>query len=46
MSPFVVGVFTRWSDSQAAGMASILIFLAVGLVLMLYGRTKARVSRH
>lgn len=46
MSPFVVGVFTRWFDSQAAGMASILIFLGVGLVLMLYVKNERAVSRH
>ena len=46
MSPIVVGMFTRWFESQAAGMASILIFLVVGLVLMLYVRNERAVARH
>ncbi|MFT3805208.1 MAG: MFS transporter [Burkholderiaceae bacterium] len=36
MAPIVVGAFTRGFGSQAAGMASILIFLGIGLVLMLF----------
>ena len=36
MAPIVVGIFTRWFESQAAGMASILVFLVIGLVLMLF----------
>lgn len=44
MAPFVVGQFTRGFDSQAAGMASILIFLAIGLVLMLYVRDERAVA--
>jgi UMF1 family MFS transporter len=45
MSPIVVGIFTRWFESQAAGMASILIFLAVGLVLMLFVKNERAVAR-
>lgn len=36
MAPFVVGVFTTAFHSQAAGMASILIFMAIGLAGMLF----------
>jgi UMF1 family MFS transporter len=45
MSPIVVGIFTAMFESQAAGMASILIFLIVGLVLMLYVKNEREVSR-
>ncbi len=45
MSPVVVGIFTRWFESQAAGMASILIFLAIGLVLMLFVKNERAVAR-
>ena len=36
MAPFVVGIFTSGFHSQAAGMASILIFMVIGLVGMLF----------
>lgn len=45
MAPFVNSVATTWFQSQAAGMASILIFLGVGLVLMLFVRDERAVSR-
>ena len=45
LAPFVVGAFTRWFDSQAAGMASILIFLAIGLVGMLFVKDERAVAK-
>ncbi len=45
MAPFVVGAFTRWFDSQAAGMASILIFLAIGLIGMLFVKDERAVAK-
>lgn len=45
MAPFANSVATTWFQSQAAGMASILIFLGVGLVLMLFVRDERAVSR-
>lgn len=45
LAPFVNSVATTWFESQAAGMASILIFLAIGLILMLYVKDERAVSR-
>jgi UMF1 family MFS transporter len=45
MAPFVNSVATTWFQSQAAGMASILIFLGIGLVLMLFVRDERAVAR-
>ena len=45
MAPFVVGQFTSGFHSQAAGMASILIFLAIGLVMMLFVTNERAVAR-
>ncbi len=45
IAPIVVGMFTRWFESQAAGMASILIFLGFGLFLMLFVRDERAVAR-
>ncbi len=45
MAPIVVGMFTRWFESQAAGLASILIFLLIGLILMLFVRNERAVAK-
>jgi len=45
MAPFVNSVATTWFNSQAAGMASILIFLGIGLVMMLFVKDERAVAR-
>lgn len=45
MAPIVVGMATRWFETQAAGMASILIFLAIGLIGMLFVRDERAVAK-
>ena len=45
MAPIVVGIFTRGFESQQAGMFSILIFLAIGLVLMLFVRDERATAK-
>ncbi len=42
VGPFVLATVTTWADSQRAGMASIIVFLAVGLLILL---AKVRVHR-
>lgn len=45
MAPLVVGVFTRGFESQVAGMASILLFLVIGFILMLFVRQERAIAR-
>jgi UMF1 family MFS transporter len=43
MAPLLVAIVTQATDSQRIGMASIAVFLIVGLVLMLGVRTERRI---
>ncbi len=45
MAPIVVGIFTAWFESQRAGMFSILIFMAIGLVGMLFVKNERAVVK-
>lgn len=44
MAPFVNSRVTTWFHSQAAGMASILLFLGIGLALMLFVKNERAVA--
>jgi UMF1 family MFS transporter len=40
LAPFIVARFTEWFDSTAIGLASILILLTIGWVMMLFVKTE------
>ena len=40
LAPFIVAALTQYSGSQRVGMAALLAFLIVGVVMMLFVRTK------
>lgn len=43
LAPFIVARFTEWSANNAIGMASILILLGIGWVMMLWVKTERAV---
>ncbi len=44
LAPFVVARFTEWSHSNAIGMASILILLGIGWVMMLFVKQERTIA--
>jgi UMF1 family MFS transporter len=40
LAPFIVARFTEWTNSNALGLASILILLTIGFVMMFFVRTE------
>lgn len=44
LAPFVVARFTEWTQSNALGLASILILLGIGWIGMLFVKTERAVA--